>query len=147
MSSLRMAIVWVLVFVGAFASVAAGQTSSFKVLVLDALNGKPQSGFVVRYFCDGLGWNSKDEVKTGSDGIAEVPYQCQEGTEQFNVGVPGGAKAECGELGSLRLSDILNKGIISEPQGPGAYFWCPSMQRSKVKPVPGQVTVFVYWLS
>lgn len=142
-----MRIVWAIVCVGAFASVAAGQTSSFKVLVLDALNGKPQSGINVRYFCEGLGWNSKDQVKTGSDGIAEVPYQCREGSEEFNVEVPGGAKAECGDVGTLKLSDIQSKGFISEPNRAGAYFWCPTMQRSKLKPIPGQVTVFVYWLS
>jgi hypothetical protein len=147
MSSHRMGIVWAIVFVGAFASAATGQTSSFKVLVLDALNGKPQSGGIVRYFCAGLGWNSKDEVRTGPDGIAEVPYQCREGTEQFEVGVPGGVKGECGEVGSLKLSDILSKGIISEPERAGDYFWCPTLQRSKLKPIPGQVTVFVFWIS
>ena len=142
-----MGIVCAIVFVGAFASVAAGQTSSFKVLVLDALNGKPQSGVIIRYFCEGLGWNPKDEVRTGLDGIAEVPYPCREGTEQFDVDVPGGAKGECGGVGRLKLTDILSKGIISEPNRAGAYFWCPTMQRSKLKPVPGQVTVFVYWFS
>jgi hypothetical protein len=147
MSSHRMGIVCAIVIVGIFASLAAGQTQSFKVLVLDALNGKPESGAIVRYFCVGLGWNSKDEVRTGMDGIAQVPYQCREGTEQFAVGVPGGVKGECGEVGSLKLSDILSTGIISEPERASDYFWCPTSQRSKFKPIPGQVTVFVYWIS
>jgi hypothetical protein len=132
----------VLVLLSTLTTIAGAQSSNFNVLVLDALDGKPQSGAIVRYFCEGLGWNPQNEAKTGLNGIAEVPYQCQEGLENITVDVPGEAKGECGGLGALKLSDILAKGIISEPNGAGGY-WCPTKQRHKLKPVPGQVTVFV----
>lgn len=132
----------VAVLLGMYTTVSPGQTSEFRVLVLDALNGKPQVGVGVRYFCEGHGWPPQNEVRTGQDGQAEVPYECQEGTEQITIDVPGEGKEECGGLGTLKLSDILTKGIISEPNGPGG-IWCPSKQRRKLKPVPGQVTVFV----
>jgi hypothetical protein len=121
---------------------ASGQTLKFKVLVLDALDGKPQAGVSVRYFCEGNGWTPLDEVKTGSNGLTEVPYKCEDGAENITVEVPGETKEECGGVGVLRIGDILTRGIISEPTGAGG-IWCPNKQRRKLKPVPGQVTVFV----
>jgi hypothetical protein len=124
---------------------SAGQTPTFKVLVLDALNGKPQPGVSVEYFCPGQGWKRPPEVKTGPDGAAEVPYACKDGEEALNVFPPGdkGAKEECGGgPPEMKLSDIMTTGIISEPTADGN-IWCPAKQRRKLKPVPGQVTIFV----
>jgi hypothetical protein len=128
--------------IGPIPSVA--QAPTFKVLVLDALNGKPQPGVRVEYFCPGQGLKPAPEVKTGSDGVAEVPYVCKEG-EEVNVFPPGdrAAKEQCGGgPANMKLSDIMTTGIISEPTADGN-IWCPAKQRRKLKPVPGQVTIFV----
>ncbi|MGA2217361.1 MAG: hypothetical protein ABSG51_04700 [Terracidiphilus sp.] len=121
---------------------SSGQVPKFKVLVLDALDGKPQAGVKVEYFCEGKGRSPQDEVKTGSDGITEVPYKWGDGAENITVDVPGESKEECGGVGILRIGDILSRGVISEPTGAGG-IWCPSKQRRKFGPVPGLVTVFV----
>ena len=88
------------------AAESAGQTLKFKVLVLDALDGKPQIGVEVTSFCEGVGYIPHNEVKSGSDGVAEEAYQCKEGAEQITVDVPGEAKGECGGLGALKLSNM-----------------------------------------
>jgi hypothetical protein len=128
--------------VGLLPTVLVAQTPKFKVLVLDALDGKPQPGVVITSFCEGIGFSSFHEFKTASDGIADVIYYCDEGHEEIDVEVPGEAKGECGGLGALTLTDILTKGIISVPNGAGNY-WCPTKQRRKLKPVPGQIIIFV----
>jgi hypothetical protein len=124
---------------------SSAQTPTFKVLVLDALNGKPQPGVSVEYVCPGQGLKRAPEVKTGSDGLAEIPYACKDGQEELNVFPPGnnGAKEQCGGgPAQMKLSNIMTTGIISEPSADGN-IWCPAKQRRKLKPVPGQVTIFV----
>ena len=53
---------------------------SVRVLVLDALNGKPQSGVEVHYFCQSETHNflPADSDTTNPDGIAIVSYPCKE---------------------------------------------------------------------
>jgi hypothetical protein len=122
----------------------SAQAPTFKVLVLDALNGKPQSGVSVEYICAGRR-EGRGQATTDANGVAEVPYPCEEGTEEINVFPPEGkgAKEQCGGgPAEMKLSDIRNTGIICEPTADGN-IWCPTNQRRKLKPVPGQVTIFV----
>jgi len=127
---------------------AQEQRKTFKVLVLDALDGKPQSNVSVTYFCEGQGYKPDQEIKTGIDGSAEIPYQCEAGT-RIEISVippenskPAKTKEECGSVQAMTIEQILATGLISEPTGAGN-IWCPNKQRSKLKAMPGQITVFV----
>jgi 5-hydroxyisourate hydrolase-like protein (transthyretin family) len=119
-----------------------------KVLVLDALDGKPQVKVIVQYSCEGQSWSPANEVSTGDDGKAEVPFKCgKEGRIGFSVFAPDWehseyAKSECGGLGAKTLEEILLTGFISDPSGAGN-IWCPRKISRTLKPVPGQVTIFM----
>jgi hypothetical protein len=118
------------------------------VLVLDALNGKPQQGVLVHWFCEGQRPASSDERTTDNNGIAEVPFPCgNQGRIELSVLAPDWkkhayAKTECGELGPITLQNISQAGIISNPSADGN-IWCPTKISRKLKPVPGQVTIFI----
>jgi len=116
---------------------------SVKVLVLDALNGKPQSGVEVHYFCTSETRNflPGDSDTTGSDGIALVSYPCKE-DQKIVFDVTALPKEECGDLPALSLKEILEVGIISAPDGVGEMH-CPTKISRKLKPVPGQVIIFI----
>lgn len=120
----------------------------FNVLVLDALNGKPQKEVTVGFFCEGQGQSTSGKVITDRTGIAEVPFQCgKNGRIEIDVSAHDWernayAKTECGEMGSMTLQEILSMGIISNPSGDGN-IWCPTKVSRKLKPVPGQVTIFI----
>jgi hypothetical protein len=117
------------------------QAPTFRVLVLDALNGEPQPQVEVDYFCEGQGFKG-ESAKTGLDGKAEIPYKCK-GEARIEISlIPLGNKDECGGVDALEIGDILTNGFISEPTGAGND-WCPNKQRRKLHSVPGQVTVFV----
>ncbi|HEY4356769.1 MAG TPA: hypothetical protein VGN16_13550 [Acidobacteriaceae bacterium] len=123
--------------------VAQGQSLKFNVLVLDALDGKPEANVEIGYFCEGKGWNPQTSVKTGLNGKAEVPYPCEGGTRiEIRLQVPGGKKEECGGVGPLDISYVLSHGFLSPPNGAGG-LWCPTRQSRKLSAVPGQITVFI----
>jgi hypothetical protein len=137
------AILRLLFVVGTLSAGAAGQTPTFRVLVLDALDGKPQAEIKVDYFCEGQGWNPQDSVTTGPDGVAVVPYRCNGGRQEVSVIAPSPVKKEeCGGLDATQWSDIVTTGVISDPSGAGS-IWCPRKISRKLKPVPGQVTIFI----
>jgi hypothetical protein len=123
---------------------------NFKVLVLDALNGKTQQNVKVDYFCEGRSpdqLNSPIEsVLTGPDGMAQVPYKCASGARiELSVFPPGDgvyAKEECGGEGGVTIDEIMKTGFIADPSSDGN-IWCPRRVSKKLKPVPAQVIIFV----
>jgi hypothetical protein len=109
---------------------------SVKVLVLDALSGKPQQGVTVYHFCqsDAHNFLPPDEDVTKSDGIAIVSYPCKEG-QKIALFVTALTKEECGDLGPVTFKEI-SAGIISPPDGVGEMH-CPTKISRNLKPVPG----------
>jgi hypothetical protein len=117
---------------------------AFQVLVLDALDGKPQSGVMVDYFCEGQVFDAAREVRTNLQGIAEVPFSCGSGTRiglSVNSVTTPTDKYECGWLRAVTLEEIMLSGVISKPNSDG--FWCPARVSRKLKPVPGRVILFI----
>ena len=130
-------------------TVARAQT--FKVRVLDALNGKPYDDLPVNYFCfrEGERAHTSDKTTmTNSSGFAEILYECEKG-ETINLltgALDGKSKwtgkvEECGHLDSLTIEQILNVGVISKPTAAGG-IWCPAKVSKKLRPIPGQVIIF-----
>jgi hypothetical protein len=120
----------------------ASNTRSFKVLVLDALDGKPQAGVTVFYLCDEIPHAINTSVITDKAGIAEVPYSCASGSRIELSAVPADHKEGCGGGVSATMEDIESAGVINRPDSDGG-IWCPTKISRKVTPVPGQVTLFV----
>jgi len=116
---------------------------SVRVLVLDALNGKPQSGVEVHYFCQSETHNflPADSDTTNPDGIAIVSYPCKE-DQKIAFDVTALPKEECGELPAVTFKEISEVGIISPPDGEGEMH-CPTKISRKLKPVPAQVILFI----
>jgi hypothetical protein len=116
---------------------------SVRVLVLDALSGKPQRGVTVYSFCqsDTHNFLPPDEDVTKSDGIAIVSYPCKEDQkiEFFVTALP---KEECGDLDARSFRKISEVGIISPPDGVGEMH-CSTKISRKLKPIPGQVLIFI----
>jgi hypothetical protein len=114
-----------------------------RVLVLDALNGKPQGGVEVHYFCQSETHNffPVDSDITGSDGIAIISYPCKE-DQKIVFDVTALPKEECGDLRPVTLNEISGAGIISQPDGDGEMH-CPTKISRKLRPVPGQVIIFI----
>jgi len=121
---------------------------NFNILVLDALNGKPQEGVNVDYSCEGRHGASTDELTTNKNGIAEIPFLCgSTGRVELSVFAKDWhhnayAKSQCGDLEPLTLKEIQAAGIVSNPSADGN-IWCPTKISKKLKPVPGQVTLFI----
>jgi hypothetical protein len=133
----------VLLFAGMFPP-AAYASRSFRVLVLDALDGKPQAGVMVDYFCEGEGYDTTRSVRTSLQGLAEIPFTCGSGTRielRVNSVTTPMDKYECGGLGAIALQEILLSGVMSKPNGDG--FWCPARVSRTLRPVPGQVILFI----
>ena len=114
-----------------------------RVLVLDAVDGKPQRGAEVHYFCRSETRNifPVDSDLTNSDGIAIVSYPCKE-NQRIVLDVTALPKEECGDLRPVTFNDISGVGIISPPDGEGE-MQCPTKISRKLKPVPGQVILFI----
>ena len=89
---------------------------SVRVLVLDALSGKPQSRVEVYYFCQRETHNSlpADSDITNSDGIAIVSYPCKD-DQKIAFDVTALPKEECGELHAVTFKEISEIGIVSPP--------------------------------
>lgn len=120
----------------------------FTVVVLDALNSRPQAGVLVNYSCEGQGWSPSDEVRTDNNGSAEVPFPCGKVDRiELSVFAPDWkqnayARSQCGGLGAISLEEILSAGIVGNPSADGN-IWCPTKISRKLKPVPGRVTIFI----
>lgn len=118
------------------------QAQNFKVLVLDAVSGKPQSNIRVHFYCRDSRRNySMEEDDTNSEGVSIIPYTCKgEDPRTFLTGLP---KEQCGTSEIVAtIEEISSKGIISAPDAAGEMH-CTMKISSKLKPVPGQVIIFV----
>ena len=115
---------------------------TIRVLVLDALSGKPQSGVEVHYFCQSAMHNflPADSDITNSEGIALVAYTCKQDhhLQMFVTALP---KEECGDVPSLTFEQVSTVGVISPANGAGMD--CPTKVSRKLNPVPGQVIIFI----
>lgn len=118
------------------------ETPDIHVLVLDALNGKPQANVEVEYFCTRPQHNSEHKKAITNDvGLATLPNPCS-AEEDIEISVyPPNKKEQCGE-GTTTLKEILSAGVVSQPDAAGG-IWCPTKVSKKLKPVPGQVVIFV----
>ena len=114
----------------------------FRVQVLDALDGKPQAGVNVYYLCDEIPHSITTHEITDKTGIAEVPFICRPGNKIELDSLPNSSKEGCGGGVAATLEEVKSVGIISRPDSAGG-IWCPTKISRKLKPVPGQVTLFV----
>jgi hypothetical protein len=114
-----------------------------KVLVLDALTGKPQANTEVSSLCAGPPSNASGKaVYTDGKGIAIIPYICSD-TQMIEIeALPPNKKEQCGDDVKTGLNYVISKGFISNPSAAGG-IWCPSKVSSTLKAVPGQITLFV----
>jgi hypothetical protein len=114
-----------------------------KVLVLDALDGRPEANVSVGYLCDEIPHSTNTQSTTDAAGIAFVPYTCTPGTKLELDAVPNSVKKEgCGGGVSATFEEIRSKGVIGAPDSAGG-IWCPTKISRKLAPVPGQVIMFV----
>jgi len=125
-----------------FSSISA-EAQNFKVLVLDALSGKPQSKMQVTYFCQDSHHNFEIEEDDADDkGIVVIPYRCKGEDQKIVIDVTGLPKEQCGGSVVANYEEISSKGIISAPDAAGEMH-VPTKISRKLKPIPGQVTMFV----
>src|SRR5882762_2049831 len=96
-----------------------------RVLVLDAVNGKPQRGAEVHHYCQTYTRNIFPVASdtTNTHGIAIVSYSCKENQKMvfFVTALP---KDECADLGAVTFRQISGEGIVSSPDGEGE-MQCP----------------------
>jgi hypothetical protein len=113
-----------------------------KVLVLDALDGKPQANVGVEYFCTRPQHNSEHKkAQTGNDGFTTFSNPCS-AEEEIEISIyPPNKKEQCG-VGPVTLKEILSAGVVAQPDAAGG-IWCPAKVSKTLKPVPGQVIMFV----
>ncbi len=118
------------------------QSQSLKVLVLDALDGKPQANVKVEYFCMGPPLNSAPKIAvTDKEGSAEISDFCSD-KQEIDISIyPPNKKEQCG-VGPITLKDILSVGAVAHLDADGG-IWCPTKVSKKLKPVPGQVILFI----
>ena len=118
------------------------QAQSLKVLVLDALDGKPQANVKVEYFCMGPPINSTHKTTvTDNEGTALISNFCSD-KQEIDISIyPPNKKEQCG-VGPITLKDILSVGAVAHPDADGG-IWCPTKVSRTLKPVPGQVIMFV----
>jgi hypothetical protein len=117
---------------------------SIKVLVLDAVSGKPQVGVEVHYFCQDEHRNyfPVESETTNAEGVAIVPYACGGENPTIHLFVTALRKEECGDIPGLQFEEIVSRGFISAPDGEGEMH-CGTKISRKLKPTPGQVAVFI----
>jgi hypothetical protein len=114
-----------------------------QVLVLDALDGKPQANVEVVYFCAGPPRNSAPKrTTTNNEGFARVSNFCSEKQEVEISAFPPNSKEQCGDDAAMKFKDVLSMGFVSKPDSAGG-IWCPTKVSRTLKPVPGQVTMFI----
>jgi hypothetical protein len=128
---------------GMLSSQMSAMAQDLKVLVLDALNGKPQANVKVEYFCSNprLLHNSEHKTTaTNNEGLAAFPNPCSD-EEEIEMAVYPPEKEECG-VGPVTLKKILSVGFVAKPDSDGG-IWCPTKVSRTLKPLPGQVVLFV----
>ena len=113
------------------------------VLVLDALDGKPQANVEVEYFCAGPPRNSAPNRSiTNNEGIAKISSFCND-KQKIEISVyPPNKKEQCGDDGVMTFNDVVSVGFLSKPDSAGG-IWCPTKVSRTLKPVPGQVIMFI----
>ena len=116
------------------------------VLVLDALNGKPQANVEVEYFCTGPPRNlAPNRFITNNEGIAKISNLCND-KQKLEISVyPPNKKEQCGDDAITIFNDAASVGFINDPSATGGIgeMWCPTKVSKTLKPVPGQVIMFV----
>ena len=114
-----------------------------RVLVLDALNGKPQADVKVEYFCTGPPRNSApNKTITNNEGFAKISNFCSD-KQEIEISVyPPNKKEQCGDDAKMTFNDVVSAGFVSKPDSAGG-IWCPTKVSRTLKPVPGQVIIFV----
>lgn len=123
-------------------SSTANHVPKFKVLVLDALDGRPQAAMNISFLCGEIPHETNLRVTTDENGVAEVPYSCKSGSKIEVVAVGNIRKEGCGGGIMATIEDITSTGVVSKPDSAGS-IWCPTKVSARLKPVPGQVTLFV----
>ena len=139
---------WIAVFV-CLPSISL-MAQNVKVLVLDAVSGKPQSKMEVSFFCQDSMRNHlpPEEDDTDDDGVVIIPYTCKGEESKIVIDASGsveerGSKEQCGSSGvAATIEEISSKGIISAPDAAGQMH-CTTKISRKLKPVPGQVVILV----
>jgi len=113
------------------------------VLVLDALNGKPQANVKVESLCAGPPRNFSGKAAfTNDKGVATISYACND-KQVIEIEVfPPNKKEQCGGDAGMTLNDVVSKGFLSKPDSADG-IWCPTKVSKKLEPVPGQVILFV----
>jgi hypothetical protein len=113
-----------------------------QVLVLDALNGKPQANVEIEYFCTRPQHNTAHRTaRTNNEGLATFVNPCSNDEEIEMAIYPPDKKEQCG-VGPITLKEIQTVGVVSKPDADGG-IWCPPRVSRTLKPVPGQVILFV----
>jgi hypothetical protein len=75
-------------------------------------------------------------------GIATISYTCND-KQKIEISVyPPNKKEQCGDDVNTNLNDVTSMGFISNPSAAGG-IWCSTKVSMTLKPVPGQITVFV----
>jgi hypothetical protein len=120
---------------------------TFRVRVLDALNGKPYEGILIHAECAGTWTPESTDVATDGSGYAQIQYQCKDSAPirintNMNRTAWMGRLEECGERGYQNIEQILKSGVISDPSADGG-IWCPRKISKKLKPIQAQVILFV----
>lgn len=135
-------IVYALLFACVLSFSQGMMAQDLQVVVLDALNGKPQANVEVEYSCTGPPRNSAHKTAiTNKEGLAKVANRCEEKQEIYISVFPHDGKEQCG-VGPITLKQILTAGAVAQPDADGG-IWCPTKVSKKLKPVPGQVIIFV----
>lgn len=113
-----------------------------QVLVLDALDGKFQANVAVEYFCVGPPRNSvPSRAITNNEGFVKISNYCND-KQKIEISVYPTRKEQCGDDAVMTFDDVVSAGFISNPSSAGG-IWCPTKVSKKLKPVPGQVIIFV----
>jgi hypothetical protein len=114
-----------------------------QVLVLDALDGKPQANVEVEYFCAGTPRNSaSNRAITNDKGLANISTFCNDRQNIEISAYPPNKKEQCGDDVAMTFNDVVSRGFVSKPDSAGG-IWCPTKVSRTLKPVPGQVIMFV----
>src|SRR5579863_1916268 len=120
------------------------EAQSFRVLVLDAVSGKPQKQMQVLYACEDRHRNyPPDEDDTDSGGIVVIADKCKGEDPKIAIGVTGLPKEQCGaSFVVASFEEISSQGIVSAPDAAGE-MQCTTKISRNLKPIPGQVVIFV----
>jgi hypothetical protein len=138
--------VYGLLFVIMFPFTRLIMAQELQVLVLDALDGKPQSNVTVKSLCVGppsYVWGKP--LVTNDKGAATIAYLCND-EQKLEISVyPPNKKEQCGDDAMTMFNDAASGGFISDPSAIGGIgqMWCPNKVSKTLKPVPGQVIMFV----